>query len=114
MATDPARASPWPLLLALGLAAGEVGVVLDSFVLAVGGIGLFGASLAGQVAETGYVASRSKTLGAVAAVFTGLGALVVVTTTFRTRGLAVVAAGGLLFALAVIDQYRHGGDPSTD
>lgn len=48
-------ASPWPLFVALGLAISEVGIVVGIFSVAVGGLLLFGGSIAGILKESGYV-----------------------------------------------------------
>jgi hypothetical protein len=49
-------ASPWPVFVALGLAISEVGIVVGIFSVAVGGLLLFGGSVAGILKESGYVA----------------------------------------------------------
>jgi len=48
-------ASPWPVFVALGLAISEVGIVVGIFSVAVGGLLLFGGSVAGILKESGYV-----------------------------------------------------------
>lgn len=117
------RASPWPVLVAFGLAASEVGVVFGFVPLAVGGVVLFGRSCAGAVAEAGY-ASTARALGGVGAVCWLLGGVVwlvraeslTVDAAMRApgvdgvalRGVAVLLAGVVLLAAAGVDRIRRG------
>ncbi|WP_335999471.1 DUF7541 family protein [Halorientalis halophila] len=48
-------ASPWPVFVALGFVLSEVGIILGLFSIAVGGLLLFGGSVAGILKESGYV-----------------------------------------------------------
>ena len=99
-------ASPWPVLIALGLAGSEVGIVVDLFPVAVAGLVLFAASVAGILAESDHVASPWPVAigcGAVlalagAALFAlGTGAVSLEAadglTGLATRGLAIAIAG---------------------
>jgi len=54
-------ASPWPLFVALGFALSEVGIVLGVFPISVGGVLLFGGSIAGILTESGYATHLWKT-----------------------------------------------------
>ena len=104
---SPARASPWPVLVAVGLAVAELGVLFGAFPVAVGGVALLGASLAGFAAE-GDVASRPRSLLVVAGALGAAGAVVFVATGFRTRGAAVLVGAALLVVLAAVDRFRAG------
>lgn len=89
------RTSPWPVLVALGLALSELGVFVGLFPVAVVGLVLFGASVAGALAATGYVDRPLLGTGAIG-VFLLLAAL------------AVAAWRG---ALATLDVAAFGTDP---
>ncbi|MFB6189124.1 MAG: cox cluster protein, partial [Halapricum sp.] len=54
-------ASPWPVFVALGFALAEVGIFLGIFPVAVGGVLLFGGTIAGILTEAGYVTNLWKT-----------------------------------------------------
>ncbi|WP_436347750.1 DUF7541 family protein [Natronorubrum sp. FCH18a] len=86
-------ASPWPILVALGLVLSEVGIVVDLFPIAVGGLVLFAASVAGLLAESNHVSSQWS-------LATGFGVLLVVAGSalyaLGTGALAVPAADGLV------------------
>lgn len=77
---DAPTASPWPILVAVGLACAEVGIVLDLFPVAVVGLLVLARSLVGILAESGHL-SRPRLLAA------GLGI------TFLAAGSALYAAG---------------------
>lgn len=66
-------ASPWPLFVALGLAISEVGIVIGVFSVAVGGLLLFGGSVAGILKESGYVDELWATLLGFGVVLTAIG-----------------------------------------
>lgn len=51
--TDTAR--PWPVLVAVGLAGSEVGIVVDVLPVAVVGLVVFAASVAGILADADYI-----------------------------------------------------------
>lgn len=104
-------ASPWPLLVALGLALSEIGVFLGLFPVAVAGLLLLGGSVAGILRESGYVARTWLVLGGLGVVFALLGAGVVATQATGAvpvrqvlvepngvvgRGIAIAVAGALL------------------
>lgn len=110
-ASTPGRASPWPPLIAVGLAVAELGVLFGAFAVAVGGVCCFGGSVAGLVADSGHAGSRARSLVWVALVLGGAGALVVALTSYQVRGLAVLVGAGALVALAAVDRLR--ARPST-
>ncbi|MFW6436386.1 MAG: DUF7541 family protein [Halococcoides sp.] len=76
------RTSPWPLLIALGLALAEFGVFFGGIFVPVGvaGIVVFAGSVVGILVETGYVETHQR------------GALLV--------GGTIVAIGGVLYAFS--------------
>lgn len=110
--------SPWPVLVAVGLALSEVGVFLGVVAVAVGGLLLFGVAVAGVLAETGYVASVWRSLRRLGALLAVAGAALwlwrVPEATvaallaapdvdgFALRGAAVVVAGALLAAAGAV------------
>lgn len=53
MGSHTPTSSPWPLFVALGIAAAEVGVLFGVVPVAVGGVLLFGGSCAGIAREAG-------------------------------------------------------------
>ena len=97
------RASPWPVFVALGIPLSEMGILFGTAPVAVGGLLLFGGSVAGLLAESSYVASPWRALVVCAAGcfllggwfrFGGLGLV--------ARGEAILAAGVLLLLAAVV------------
>jgi hypothetical protein len=107
-------ASPWPVFVALGLVLSEVGVVFGVFPIAVGGLLLFGGSVAGITQEAGYVERPWTLLVGFGVVLAALGGALVFTQDLSglglvglvnsqngiiVRGLAVVFAGVILAAV---------------
>ncbi|MFB6084999.1 MAG: cox cluster protein [Halorientalis sp.] len=70
------KASPWPMFVALGFALSEVGIIIGIFPIAVGGLLLFGGSVAGILKESAYVDTLWGSLfafgGALAAIGVGV------------------------------------------
>ncbi|KAB1189020.1 MULTISPECIES: cox cluster protein [Haloferax] len=104
-------ASPWPVFIALGIPISELGLLFDLFPLSVGGLVLFGGSIAGILRESGYVKSTMKSLVVLSAIMFAFGGWLVFTdVALATRGYAVIVAGFLLlvgggvFELFVRDQ----------
>jgi len=111
------RASPWPLFVALGFALSELGVFIGLYPIAVGGILLLGASVAGILRESRYARDLWRPLAALGVVFVVAGTLVVATQVdpgtvdiaallaapngIVGRGLSVAGAGGILVAVAL-------------
>lgn len=103
------KASPWPLFIALGLAASEVGVVFDLIPIAVGGILLFVGSLGGIMSESGYTATPWPFIGVLGVVFALIG--IALTALYPLggggvldigfRGVAIGVAGFLCMAGAL-------------
>jgi hypothetical protein len=126
--------SPWPLFVAVGLAASEVGVVIGIIPVAVGGLLLFVWSVAGIVEEAGYVDTPWGLLGALGLVLVVLGGIVIAgqATTLtvdgvRTllagalgdqpngvviRGLSIVAAGAIAFGASRAAAFAERDDPA--
>jgi hypothetical protein len=90
-------ASPWPVFVALGVVVAELGLVFGAFPVAVGGLLLFGGSVAGILAEAGYVATPWRSL-AVLGVLLGVAgaALAFSELGLVTRGYAVIVAAAFL------------------
>lgn len=97
------RTSPWPILVAVGLALAEFGVFFGGIFIPVGvaGIVLFVGSIVGLLVESGYVETHARAALLVGGVVVAVGALLagfsVVSAEFDlyTRALTVVT-GGLL------------------
>ena len=116
-AAEVRKVSSWPLFVALGLAVGEVGVVMAIYPLAIGGLVLFAGSVAGILTEAGYTERPWRTLTALSGLFVVLGLLVVVTQTGTSldavqgalastdtivlRGFSIVGAGIVALAASV-------------
>jgi hypothetical protein len=82
------KASPWPLFVALGFVLLEVGLLIGFFPIAVGGVLLFGGSVAGILTESGYTAHLWRTLIRAGAVFCAIGiGLIALQGTFDVSGL---------------------------
>lgn len=112
------RHSPWPLLVALGLAASELGILVGSVPLVVFGLVLFGGCSAGLVSEAGYGTSPARPMQVVGGVLVVAGGALWLsqvpaptaatllaphpTNAVVQRGVAGVLAGGLLVALGTV------------
>lgn len=70
--------SPWPMFVALGFVLSEVGLVLGVFPIAVGGVLLFGGSVAGILTEAEYVKNLWNTTIKVGAGLLGIALVLVV------------------------------------
>lgn len=115
----PLKTSPWPLLVALGLAVSELGVLFGLLFVSVAGILLFGGSCAGIIAESGYATSPWGPLAGIGGLFAllgsglwAIGAMPVgsVEAVARAplvdgvafRGAAVLATGALLIVVGTL------------
>ena len=114
------KASPWPLFVALGVVLSEVGVVLGLFPVTVGGLLLFGATVAGILREAGYIRRPAAALAVLGIALAAVGLLAILlrldpsavsievlldrSRPFVYRGTAVAVAGGILLALAAVVQ----------
>ena len=102
-ATNSPHTSPWPLLIAVGLAISEVGVVLGLRPVSVGGLVLFVGSIAGILTESGYVSRPALVVGAQGLVLISLGGTLIfvnqVGTTLRGQSIVIAGALGLVGAL---------------
>lgn len=100
--------TPWPLLLAFGIAVAELGIFLGYAVVAVPGVVLFGGSFAGGLAEAGYVRSRPQALALSGVALSLLGGVTVLATSLTLRGLSILVGGLLVSTVAVLDARRGG------
>lgn len=113
-------ASPWPVLIALGLVFSEVGIIVGLFPIAVGGLVLFAASITGVLAESSHVASPWPLAMGFGVVFAVAGAVLYALGTgslsvaavdglsgLASRALAISVAGVVTVAGAAILRYRH-------
>ncbi|RLM59390.1 cox cluster protein [Halobellus sp. Atlit-31R] len=92
-------ASPWPLFIALGIPIAEIGILFSLFPLAVGGLLLFGGSVAGMATETRYAQTPWRAMVVVALPLAALGLGFVYTSIdLPDRGFAIVAAAAILVA----------------
>jgi hypothetical protein len=123
----PTRTSAWPLVVALGLTVSEVGVFMGVYPLAVGGLVLLVASVAGITHEAGYTGRPWRLAGALGVVLAAVGVWMVSTQVplavdpvlaavegadgIVLRGFSVVGAG-LVAALgaAVVSAMGEDGD----
>lgn len=71
--------SPWPLIVVLGLVFSELGLLFNVFPVAVGGLLLFVASIAGIVQESGYADRPWNLLAGLGVVLLVLGVVLTVT-----------------------------------
>ena len=95
-------ASPWPVFVALGIPIAEIGILFDLLPVAVGGLLLFGGSAAGLATEAGYAKTPWRALVGAAIPFTALGVGFLFTSIdLPNRGVAILAAAGILVAVAV-------------
>ncbi|WP_135667057.1 DUF7541 family protein [Halorhabdus rudnickae] len=111
------RASPWPVFVALGFALSELGIFVGLYPVAVGGLLLLAGSVAGILRESNYATDVWRPLAGLGAVLSVLGLAIVATQIDPTtldilavvadpggivgRGLAVVGAGVILFAVGL-------------
>ena len=70
--------SPWPLIVVLGLVLSELGILFNVFPVAVGGLLLFVASVAGIVQESGYAERPWNLLAALGGALVVIGVILVV------------------------------------
>jgi len=119
--------SAYPMFLAFGLAIAEVGVVLGVFVLTVVGFIAFTGSVAGILAESGYVGDGWTTLAVLGVVVFALGGVVftvyggtvggsellAVSGPVAYRGLSMLAAGALTLLTAGVGYARGLLEPAV-
>jgi len=122
------KASPWPMLVALGFVISEVGVVLGIFPVTVGGLLLFGGTVAGILSESGYVEETWRSLAAFGVLLVAFGALTIglnidpvavsadalldTARPFVYRGSAITAAGVMLVAVGLTLKLVEPARPS--
>ena len=111
------KASPWPVFVALGFVVSELGVVLGFFPVTVGGLLLFGGTVAGILSESGYVRRPWRSLAGFGVIAIAFGALTIglnadlaslsldalldTANPFVYRGSAIFVAGVMLVAAGV-------------
>ena len=105
-------ASPWPLFVALGIPIAELGILFGLFPLAVGGLLLFGGSVAGLATESNYARTPWRALVVVSIPLFALGAAFILTgLDLPDRGYAIVAAAVILVVAGVVGTLAA---PSTE
>ena len=120
-ATGRTAATPWPILVAVGLAVSELGIFVGSVPGAVSGLVLFGGAVAGLAHEAGRGASPVGPLVVVGGLLVAVGGGVWVygagSTAVPTllaapgvdglarRGMAILAAGGVLVAVGGVGLF---------
>ncbi len=97
-------ASPWPVFVALGVPISELGILFGVAALSVGGLVLFGGSVAGMLREAGYVATPWRALTGIAAVCFGLGTAFLLGLDLPARGYAVIGAGIILLVGGLVGE----------
>ncbi|MFB6251022.1 MAG: cox cluster protein [Halobellus sp.] len=107
-------ASPWPLFIALGIPIAELGILFNLLPLAVGGLLLFGGSVAGMATESGYARTPWRALVVVAVPLAALGAGFAFTPiNLPNRGFAIVAAAAILLAAGLVGTaFKTSSDPT--
>jgi hypothetical protein len=107
------KASAWPVFVAFGFVFSEVGVILGLFPVTVGGLLLFGGSVAAILRESGYITRPWRALLAFGGFFVLAGAAIAATqldtvsvaaavdpaNAVAYRGAAVAVAGLILAVL---------------
>jgi hypothetical protein len=92
-------ASPWPLFIALGIPIAELGILFGLFPLSVGGLLLFGGSVAGMATESSYARTPWRAMVVVAIPLAALGLGFIYTSiNLPDRGFAIIAAAVILVA----------------
>jgi uncharacterized membrane protein len=125
----PTRVSAWPVVVALGLTVSEVGVFMGIYPLAVGGLVLFVASVAGITHEAGYTSRPWRLGGALGIVLVAVGVWMVSTQvplavdpvvaaaegadSIVLRGFSVVGAGLVASLGAVVIAVMGQDDPDA-
>lgn len=107
------KMSPWPMFIAFGLVISEVGILFNTFPVAVGGLVLLCGSMAGMATESGYAKTPWRALAACAGVLVVFGGALVYAgslpvaagTQVDERGLAVLTTALLLGVGALVGQY---------
>ncbi|MFA9501725.1 hypothetical protein ACERIM_02970 [Natrinema sp. H-ect1] len=121
------RTRPWPVLVALGLAGSEVGIVVGLGPVAVAGLVVFAASIAGILADAGYVARPLPFAAKTGAAFVAVGAVLAAHGTgtvpitpleplsgLASRGAAMVVAGFVTIGGAGLLLTRRPADERPD
>ena len=90
-------ASPWPLVVALGLTLSEVGVVLGLRPISVTGLLMFAGSVAGILTESGYISRPARAVGVQGFGLIAIGTVLILQSQPGTtvRGQSIALAGAL-------------------
>ncbi|WP_439025954.1 DUF7541 family protein [Haloarchaeobius sp. DT45] len=121
------KASAWPMLIAVGLAVSEVGVLFGSLPISVFGLLMFCGSVAGIFAETGYVDHPWTVMAGFAVLLVVVGAylfvdfggtvggaeLIGVDNRIAYRGVSIAMAGIVTLVAAVVGLFQTSLDGST-
>lgn len=111
-----AKSSPWPLLIAIGIALSELGVLLGLRPVSVGGLLLLVGTITGLLRESNYVTGLHWSLGVMGGLLiaSGIGLIMSEQMGTTVRGESVLIAGSisLLGALTWAGAVRF-GDFST-
>ena len=96
--------SPWPMFIAFGLVLSEVGISFALRPVSVGGLLLFVGSVAGVLAESGYVTHPARSIGAQGIALVGIGAVLVLQEQIGAtiRGQSIAIAGVLSLVLLLL------------
>ncbi|GAA0288641.1 DUF7541 family protein [Halobacterium noricense] len=95
------RASPWPLLVALGLVTSEVGVVFGLRPVTVGGLLLFIGSVTGILTESQHV-TRPLRVIAMLSTLAAAGGLLLLRYDTNFRGVSLLIAGSIGITVGII------------
>lgn len=96
-------ASPWPIVVAFGLALSEVGIFIGLRFAAVAGLLVFVGAVAGILTESGYISRPEWATGLMAAALVVIGVILMIQhgTGTPVRGQSIAMAGVLSFAGAL-------------
>jgi membrane-bound ClpP family serine protease len=97
------------MFIALGLALSEVGVLFALRPVSVSGLLLFVGSVAGILAESGYVTRSTRSIGAQGIALLVIGSVLILRnqTGMTIRGQSIVIAGVLCFVLLLLRIGYH-------
>lgn len=118
LSEEYAKASPWPVVIVLGLVLSELGILFNLYPLSVGGLILFVGSVAAIVEEAGYVASPWRLLGGLSVALVAFGLLIVstqidggvstylsqaaVNNSISQRGFTIAATGAVVAVASLV------------
>lgn len=115
---DHTGASPWPVVIALGFALSELGIVFGLRPVSVAGLLLFVGATTGILRESGHVAQGAHVAGGLGVVLVLIGVALILTTQQGTtvRGQSILIAGTVSIVAAIgwhsVARERLHGPPS--